>query len=84
MHWAGLPIIDAGGGMHLCLGLPSGCDDRRLARGLNDQGVGVRALGDMGGTEPALILGFAAADQTAMREGVRRLEAALRPAIGQG
>lgn len=78
---AELPIIDAGGGMHLCLRLPEDCDDQQLVRALNVRGVGARPLSAMGAASPGVILGFAADARPAMEEAIRRLTAVLGPAI---
>jgi GntR family transcriptional regulator/MocR family aminotransferase len=77
-----LPIIDAGGGMHLCLGLPDTVDDIAIAQRLAGEGVGARALRlyDPEG-RPGLVLGFAADAEDAMRRGVDRLVRVLAPLL---
>jgi GntR family transcriptional regulator/MocR family aminotransferase len=77
-----LPIIDAGGGMHLCLGLPDTVDDIAIAQRLAGEGVGARALRlyDPEG-RPGLVLGFAADAEDAMRRGVDRLVRVLAPRL---
>ncbi|MFD9538531.1 PLP-dependent aminotransferase family protein [Streptomyces sp. NPDC060022] len=74
---AGLPT----GGLHLWLRLPSGVDDTVLAGAARQRGVAVSAGSRYFATEPPaahLRIGFAAAaDQSELTEGVRRLGAAL-------
>lgn len=80
-----LAVIDAGGGMHLCLQLPDNCDDHRLVEMLNRRGVGVRALRAYEPEgPPGLVLGFAADDRPAMARGVSILAEVVGPAIRQG
>jgi len=80
-----LRIIDAGGGMHLCLQLPPGCDDRVVVRRLEAAGVTARGLSrydDTGG--PGLVLGFAAQGADALARGVDILERVVGPLLERG
>ncbi|TCK08284.1 PLP-dependent aminotransferase family protein [Marinobacterium mangrovicola] len=84
---AGLPVIDAGGGMNLCLKLPSRVgeskvDDQAVVALLTAEGVSARALSLFDPEEGCgLVLGFAAQDRDAMRRGVAILERVLQPII---
>ncbi len=68
-------------GMHLVAWLPPGMDDQAAARRAAAHGVDTVAISSFG-MEPlqrgGLILGYAAVAEQEMREGVRRLAAALR------
>ena len=68
-------------GMHLVTWLPAGMDDRPAARQAAAHGVDTVAISSCG-MEPmqrgGLILGYAAVPEHEMRDGVRRLAAALR------
>ncbi|WP_051298281.1 PLP-dependent aminotransferase family protein [Marinobacterium litorale] len=79
---ANLPVIDAGGGMHLCLQLPDSWDDHALAQSLVKKGVSARALRlyDSAG-RPGLVLGFAADGAERLARGVQLLEQVVGPAL---
>lgn len=79
---AKLPLIDAGGGMHLVLGLPTGCDDRALSSQLNAAGIGSRALRhyDPAG-EPGLVLGFSGDDEAAQQRALAILQPRVLSAL---
>lgn len=57
-----LPVIDAGGGMHLVQALPSDRPDQALCQRLNQEGIGARPLSayDPLNQQQGLILGFSA------------------------
>ncbi|KEA65640.1 Transcriptional regulator, GntR family domain [Marinobacterium lacunae] len=77
-----LPIVDAGGGMHLCLQLPKGCDEQAVIQKLERAGVTLRPLSlydDSG--EPGLVLGFAAHGPDSMARGVDILERVVAPLL---
>ncbi|MBV1790175.1 PLP-dependent aminotransferase family protein [Marinobacterium sp. D7] len=79
---ARLPIVDAGGGMHLCLQLPSHCDDREIMTRLESRGVKVRAISLYDEQcEPGLVLGFAAQGADSLARGVVALAATLAPLL---
>jgi GntR family transcriptional regulator/MocR family aminotransferase len=75
-----LEIQPSEGGMHLVAWLPPGMDDRVAARQAAAHGVDTVPISSFG-MEPmqrgGLILGYAAVSEHEMREGVRRLAAAL-------
>lgn len=79
-----LDIRPAATGMHLLGWLPAGVDDRIAAERASAAGVRVLPLSWLR-IEPAerggLLLGYAAADERAIRNGVRRLAQALRPLV---
>lgn len=78
-----LPIVDAGGGMHLCVQLPAHCDDRGIATRLESSGVKVRAISLYDAQSgPGLVLGFAAGSLESMARGVEILATALGPLLG--
>ncbi|GGB78947.1 transcriptional regulator [Marinobacterium zhoushanense] len=79
-----LPIIDAGGGMHLCIQLPSHCDDGEIMAQLESRGVKVRAISlydEQCG--PGLVLGFSADNPDSMARGVEALTTVLEPLLEQ-
>lgn len=79
-----LRIIDAGGGMHLCLELPPDSDDEVLVGRLESEGVRVRPLSQYGLCGGGgLVLGFAAEDEVSMARGITLLESVLRPALDE-
>ncbi|WP_432698415.1 PLP-dependent aminotransferase family protein [Marinobacterium sp. YM272] len=81
---AHLPVIGAGGGMHLCLQVPTGCDDRQLVAELDRVGVCARAISQYDPKQGAgLVLGFAAQDRDAMARGVAILERIVSAALAQ-
>jgi GntR family transcriptional regulator/MocR family aminotransferase len=75
-----LEIQPSEGGMHLVAWLPQGMDDQAAARQAAAHGVDTVPLSSFG-VEPVqrggLILGYAAVSEHEMRDGVRRLAAAL-------
>ncbi|SEG28756.1 MocR-like pyridoxine biosynthesis transcription factor PdxR [Marinobacterium lutimaris] len=81
----GLALVDAGGGMNLCLQLPASLNDQALEKLLALEGVSVRALS---GYDPqqsrGLVVGFTAQDRDAMSHGVAILERVLGPLLATG
>lgn len=82
------PCLDAGGGMHLVLGLPAGWCDTDLAAQLASVGVGSRALSTYrlfpddqpipdDQAEQGIVLGFSGWDQPAMSHAVKLFAAVL-------
>ena len=71
--------------MHLVGRLPDGADDAEVSGRLATSGVEAPSLSahrfSVSGT-PGLILGYAAFDGTAIRDGIGRLAVALREAAG--
>ena len=75
-----LEVRPAEAGMHLLGRLPEGTDDRQASRLAAKQGVEVPPLslhGIEASQRPGLLLGYAAVESREIREGVRRLAAAL-------
>jgi GntR family transcriptional regulator / MocR family aminotransferase len=75
-----LPEATASGvaaGLHLHVGLPDGCDERALVRATRQRGVLVegtaRHWADPATAPPALVLGYGAAGETAIEQGVAAL-----------
>ncbi len=72
-----LPVIDAGGGMHLVVKLPEGFDDQSLVEHLMVEGVGLRALSYYDQTESpvsGLVFGFTLDDEENIAKGVKIVE----------
>lgn len=73
-------------GMHVVGWLPPGIDDRAVAERASAAGIDVLPISAFA-LEPSsprrggLLLGYGALDEAAIREGVRRLAAALRPLL---
>jgi GntR family transcriptional regulator/MocR family aminotransferase len=78
-----LEVRPSGAGLHLVGRLPDGADDVAISGSLAAGGVEAPSLSahrfSMSGT-PGLVLGYAAFDETAIRDGVERLAGALREA----
>jgi GntR family transcriptional regulator/MocR family aminotransferase len=73
-------------GLHLVGWLREGADDARVAEAANDGGVDASPLSRYAIARPqrgAILLGYAAFDERAIREGVRRLARVLGGAPGQ-
>ena len=70
-----LPLIDAGGGMHLVQALPSDRPDQLLCQRLNKKGIGARPLSayDPLTQQQGLILGFSADTADQMDQAVSQL-----------
>lgn len=84
---AGLLDVEAGeAGLHLVGWLPQGVDDRAAALRAGEHGVDVRPLSDYSLrplSRGGLMLGYAAFTPGEIREGIKRLAAALRAASSQ-
>jgi GntR family transcriptional regulator/MocR family aminotransferase len=80
-----LTVGEAAAGMHLLCLLPEGVDDADAARAAAAHGVEAQPLSSFHlrrPTRPGLVLGYAAYDEREIREGVRKLSAALRSLVG--
>jgi GntR family transcriptional regulator/MocR family aminotransferase len=80
-----LEVGEAAAGMHLLCLLPEGVDDVEAARAAAAHGVEAQPLSSFHLRRPArpgLVLGYAAYDEREIRDGVRRLSAALRSVVG--
>jgi GntR family transcriptional regulator/MocR family aminotransferase len=80
-----LEVRPSGTGLHLVGQLPDGADDAEVSRRLAVGGVEAPPLSahrlSASGT-PGLVLGYAAFDNTAIRDGIGRLAGVLREAAG--
>ncbi len=80
-----LEVAGAAAGMHLLCLLPEGIDDAEVARAAAAHGVEAQPLSSFYLKRPArggLVLGYAAYDEREIREGVKKLSAALRSVVG--
>lgn len=79
-----LDIKSAEAGLHLVGWLPAGVDDREISQRLAAHGLEALPVSSYAITplpRGGLILGYAATDLTAIRQGVHRLEAILAPLL---
>jgi GntR family transcriptional regulator/MocR family aminotransferase len=77
-------VVSQAAGLHLVIGLPASCDDRRLAALAVGQGTTVRALSDYFIGEPSargLVVGFGYAPPEKLADHGRRLGSTVRAGL---